>query len=234
MKKIALILLLLNLSLVFAATTKKSIKIKDKSTDKIYTVENNPPQIQIGEHQASSLVDKPASRPSDLWYLALIRSSLNYHLPSVTAASLAFSPSLVGVIVGKKTADHFFLYKGSFEIDGEWQAFKREALIGNSSYSQKLNLYQVNLFQNFNIAWAMSHSLFFTAGVGIAPVFLTTEQSLFGNSTSELGYMGMLKGDVIYPLKKNYEIDLAVKMGWGTVGSHELSTIGFSLGLNFE
>ena len=139
----------------------------------------------------------------------------------------------------KKTEDQFFLYKGYYEITGEWQRFKRESVIGNTVlYSQKLDLYQVNFFQNFDIAWALKHSVFFSAGIGVAPVYLTTEQSVFSNSTSELGYMGMLKGNIIIPIKKtilkNDEIDIGLKIGWGSLGSHEISTTALSLGLNFE
>jgi hypothetical protein len=50
--------------------------------------------------------------------------------------------------------------------------------------------------------------------------------------------MGMLKGNIVIPLNKtimkNYEMDIALKTGWGSVGSHEISTTALSLGLNFE
>ncbi|MDD4974373.1 MAG: hypothetical protein PHY93_08465 [Bacteriovorax sp.] len=239
--KILLVSFLLLLSQVTVAATSKKKVVKKKATiDKVYKIENTSPEIIIGEREKLSEKNKNIyTRPADLWSVALVRSGLKYQLSSITANSLSFSPILVGLIIGKKIEDQFFLYKGYYEISGEWQRFKRESTIGtNVLYSQKLDLYQIDIFQNINLAWALSHSVFFSVGIGFAPVYLTTEQSVLGNSTSELGYMGMLKGNIVIPLNKrimkNYEMDIALKTGWGSVGSHEISTTALSLGLNFE
>ncbi|MBC7537432.1 MAG: hypothetical protein H7281_01320 [Bacteriovorax sp.] len=242
MKILCIIILLAFSQWTFADTTKKVVKKKkvDKIEDKIYSVEKTSPEIIIGKRE--ELAEKNNTnykRPTDLWYVAIIRSSLNYHLPSITANSLSFSPAFLGLTVGKKIEDHFFLYDGFYEISGEWQRFKRESALGsNTLFFQKLDLYQFNVFQNFNVTSLVSRSVFFSVGLGLAPVYFTAEQSVFGNSTSELGYMGMLKGDIAFQLNKakmkNYEIDIGLKFGWGSVGSHEISTTALSLGLNFE
>lgn len=220
----------------YAVTTKKSVKKNAavKTEDKVYAIEKTSPEIVIGENTELTEKNNAASRPADLWYGALVRSSLNHKLPSVTGSTLSFSPTFIGIVFGKKVTDQFFLYKGYYEVTGEWQKFDREAAFGNSTYSQRLNLYQLNIFQNFNVAWVLKHSVFFSVGIGFAPVYVTTEQNFFGNSSSELGYMGMLKGNIVYPLKRNLELDLALKLAWGGVGSHEISASTVNLGLNFE
>lgn len=240
--KILFILILFSFcQLSIAGTTKKkSLKDKNKTQtqtqDKVYSVEKTSPEIIIGEPAESKSKDHGVfKRPAELWYVGIIRSSLHYQLPSVTAQNLSFSPYRVGVVLGKKIEDQFFLYKGYYEISGEWHRFERNSALGNSSlYTQKLDLYQINAFQNMDLAWVLKHKLFFSAGLGVAPVFLTTEQSVLGNSTSEFGFMGMLKTNMVFPLKKKYEIDLALKIGWGAVGGHKISTTALNLGLNFE
>ena len=76
--------------------------------------------------------------------------------------------------------------------------------------------------------------MFFSVGLGLAPVYLTVEQSVLGNSISSLGYMGMFKGNLMVPFKKIYEADLALRIGWGSVGGHDISTTTLSLGLKFD
>ena len=235
MKIYLLIILSLFAQDILAATSKKTSKKKEIVEDKVYIVEKTSPEILIGE--GPKLVERKNSfykRASELWYVSINRSSLKYSLPAITTNSLSFSPTLVGVTIGKKLADQFFLYKGYYEMSGEWQRFKRESTSGNMTNSQKLDLYQFNLFQNFNVGWALKHSLFFSVGMGLAPVYLTAEQSVLGNSVSSLGYMGMLKGNIIIPMKKSYEADVALRIGWGSMGSHEISATTLSLGLNFE
>jgi hypothetical protein len=233
--KILLFALLFS-QMTFAAAAKKKPKVVDISADKTYSVEKTSPEIIIGVKEDLALKNKNIyKRPTELWYAAIVRTGLRYHLPSYTGDWLTFSPSSVGFTFGKKTENQFFLYKGHFEISAEWQRFSRQALVGNNSlYSQKLDLYQINIFQNFNLAWTFKHSVLFTIGLGLAPVYLTTEQSVFSNSSSELGYLVIFKTDAIIPLKQNLEIDIALKVGQGTVGSHDLSVLALNLGLNFE
>ena len=231
------ILIILNLLAqdLLAANFKKTTKKKEAVEDQVYTVEKTSPEILIGESPKLVELKKDLhKRAPEFWYASINRSSLKYSLPVINATSLSFSPALVGLTIGKKQENQFYLYKGYFELSGEWQRFKRESTIGNITNSQKLDLYQFNLFQNFNITWAFQHSLFFSVGIGLAPVYLAAEQSVIGNSISSLGYMGMLKGNIIIPLKKSYEADLALRIGWGSMGSNAISSSGLSFGLNFE
>lgn len=201
------------------------------AADKVYSIKQSSPEISIGDDANQEVKgSNHLIRPSELWNVGIVRSSLNYHLPSFAGNLLDFSPSFVGLIIGRKIKNQFFLYKGFYEFSGEWQRFNREFV-----FSQKLDLLQINLFQNFNIAWALKHSVLFSVGVGISPLYLASEQSVLGNSTSVLGYMGMLKANIIIPLKKpQFEIDLSLKSGWGNAGGHEVSTTAIGLGVNFE
>lgn len=225
-----------------ASSNSKKKKLTKKSepvtADKVYTVEETTPQILIGPKDAEDLKLQMGKRPKSLWYAALVRSGLHYSIPSFKAGTLSFSPQAFGVILGKKVENQFYLYKGFYELNIEWQTFKRESTSSNGLYSQKLNLYQINLFQSFDLARVSKKSILFSMGIGIAPVYLTTEQSVFANSTSELGYMGMLKGNMSVPFNihvgKNLEADVGLRLGWGKVGSHEIATTSLSLGLNFE
>jgi hypothetical protein len=221
-------------SLALAASAKANKVNTPTNVDKIYSVKKSTPEITIGEDTIQAdLEGHKFKRPVEFWFVGAVRSSLNYHLSSFVGSSLEFSPQSVGLTVGKKRQDQFFLYKGYYELSLEWQRFSRQLV-----YSQKLDLVQINIFQNFDVAWAFKHSALFSVGLGLAPLYLGTEQSVLGNSISELGYIGMLKANVSVPLKaltKQYlEIDLALRLGWGNVGGHEISTTALFLGLNFE
>lgn len=205
-------------------------KSKDKNDlDKIYSVPIKKSEILI-ENPSPLMAKNYNERPAHLFYLGIVRGSLTYKLPTLNGLTTDFSPSLVGMSAGIKTANNLYLFKGNLELDGEWQSFKRES--GN--FSQKLNVFQLNVIQNIDLYWSSKRSFFFSAGLGFAPVYLTAEQSIFGNSYSAFGAMGLLKFDFIFPIKRKYELDLNLKGGWGNVGGHEifLSTVG--LGLNFE
>lgn len=227
MNKMILSLFVLSMShYAFAAKDKN----KDKNeVDKIYSVPITKSEILI-ENPAPLMEKNANERPAHLFYLGIVRGSLTYKLPTLNGLTTDFSPSLVGVSAGVKTANKFYLFKGNLELDGEWQGFKRES----GGFSQKLNVYQLNVIQNLDLYWPSKRSFYFSAGVGLAPVYLTAEQSIFGNSYSAFGLMGLLKFDFILPIKRKYELDLNLKGGWGSVGAHEifLSTVG--LGLNFE
>jgi hypothetical protein len=181
-------------------------------------------------NQAPPIKKLSEIRPQHLFYVGLTRGSLTYKLPSLLMGDNRFSPNLVGINIGNKTGNELYLYKGYYEISGEWQGFKRESGI----FSQKINVFQINLIQNVNLAWSFRNSLFFSAGLGVAPVYLTAEQSVFGNSVSHFGAMGLLKADFIFPLKKNIEVDLGMRGGWGSVGGREIFMSNLNLGLNFE
>jgi hypothetical protein len=244
MKLILIILTVLICAQSLAATTKKKSSKKttqiNSSEVKVYEIDTKSPEILLGksrdiQNDENQKKKNIGNRPAEFWSFSLVRSSLTYHLSTIMNNSLDFSPVLIGVNFGKKIENQFFLYKGYYEISGEWQRFKRESLVTNAlNFSQNLNLYQINLYQNFNIVWAFKHSALFTVGVGIAPVLLTTEQSVFGNSTSDLGFMGLFKGNMIVPLKHSLEADLSIKLGWGSVAGHNISLTSLGLGLNFE
>ena len=222
---------------ILAATPKKSAKKKKEIVqDKVYTVEKNNSEIVIGDPNKIIEENKLSlKRSQELWSFGFVRSNLRYNLPTITTNSLSFSPVNVGVFFGKKIPNQFLLYKGYYEISGEWQRFERSSAINSGLvFSQKLDLYQLNFFQNFNLSWSQKHSLLFSLGIGGAPLFLTTEQSVFGNSSSDLGYMGMLKGNLIVPFKKSYELDFALRIGWGSIGSRDIYHSALSFGLNFE
>lgn len=236
MKRILLFIVLVsffvNLS-AMAAEKKKTISAT--ASDKVYAVEKNQAEINIGTGE-DLVKTKEKRRLLELWSVSFSRSSLSYRLPSLLGGTPHFSPVLLGVNVAKKMQNQFFLYThGYWEIGGEWQSFKRESNFNSGvTYSQNLNLYQVNLYQNFNIASAFKHKLYFSVGLGVAPLFLTTDQSVLGNSHSELGYLGMVKMNVIHPIKKSLELDLVLKSGWGNTGDHDLFLATIGLGVNFE
>lgn len=197
--------------------------------DKVYPIKKAAPEIAIGK------TEKADEAKKERWNAAIIRSSLSYHLPSVTTHSPTFSPELVGIFVGKKTDDQLFGHNGFWEIGVEWQRFKRESnLGGNFSYSQNLNLYQLNFYQNFFMGSVFRDQVIFSAGAGAAPVYLTSEQSVFGDSSSEIGFMVMLKGNITYPVFKSYELDFSFRGGLGSDGNEKIEMASILLGLNFD
>lgn len=203
------------------------------SAEKVYTIENTSPEIIIGTKEAALEKEKKnrykVKRPSDLWSVALSRTSMRFHLPSFQGAQYSFSPKSLGLSLGHKKENKFYLYQGYYEYSLEYQKLER-----GTTYKQALSLYQVNFFQNFDIAWVKKHSLFFSAGVGVAPLFLTTEQSILGNSTTDFGYLIMFKLNTLVPFKNYYEVDFSLKTGWGNASGHEISLTSLNLGLNFE
>lgn len=200
-----------------------------KTEDKVYTVPIAKSEILI-EKSAPPLKKISNERPASLYYAGIVRGSLNYKLSTLRGDTTHFSPTFVGVNAGIKTANHFYLFNGYFQLDGEWQNFKRESGV----FSQKLNVFQIDLIQNVDLYWSSKRLFYFSAGLGVSPVYLTAEQSVFGNSFTSFGAMGILKFDFVFPLKSKDEIDLGLKGGWGSVGGREifLSTLG--LGVNFD
>lgn len=227
---IIFLLLLLFSNCVFGLAEKKAEKKSEKKADdKVYTVPQMKSEILL-ESYAPPLKKNINKRPQNIFYMGITRGSLTYKLPSLISGVSHFSPDLIGVNIGKKTGNALSIFNGNYEVSGEWQRFKREF----GSFSQKINVFQLNLIQNIDLAWSFKRSLFFSAGVGVTPVYLTAEQSVFGNSLSKFGAMGLLKFDLIFPFKKQTEFVLSLKSGWGSVGGSEifLSTVGF--GMNFE
>jgi hypothetical protein len=235
MKKVIITLLMLtilNMSAAFAAGEKKAKKKKVESPvseDQIYVVPETRPEILIG-NSAPPLRKYSGKRPENQYYVGIVRGALTYKLPALNNGTTDFKANTVGVSLSKKTADEIHFFKGNYEIGGEWQAFKRDLGV----FSQKLNIFQLNFFQNFDLAWSLKHSVFFSAGLGVSPMYLTAEQSVFGDSVSKIGGMGLIKFDFIVPIKNSYEFDFGLKGGWGNVGGHEMFLSNLSLGLNFE
>ena len=217
--------------LIFLLLILASFVCQADTSTPIYSVQKAKSEIKLGNlEDEKGLKNKSNNKkPKNLWYIAINRTHLNHHLPSFTTTPLYdFSPKAVGVTIGRKIENHFSLYTGYYEISGEWHRFER----GITTY-QNLNLYQLNFFQNFNIA-KLKRTWFVSVGLGIAPLYLTSEQSVIANSTSETGYVGMLKLNIDYRMKKNLELDFSIKSGWGNAGGHEVSLTSLSLGLNFE
>ncbi|MGZ3807240.1 MAG: hypothetical protein ACXVCE_04080, partial [Bacteriovorax sp.] len=200
-----------------------------KASDKIYPVELIKPEIKIGNEE-TLLIKKEDQRPEHLYYVGLSKGGLIYKLPALSGPGPDFSQDFIGVSLAKKDANHFFLYKGSLEFGLDWQRYKRESGI----FEQKINIYQVNLIQNFDLGWTLRHSLFFSTGLGVAPIYLTAEKSIFGNSLSNFGGVGILKLDFIMPIKNFPEIDLGLKGAWGNVGGQEIFLSTLNLGIQFE
>jgi len=229
MKAFLLVALIFS-SNAFAAKVKKEKKQKAPVVEeKIYSVPQAKPEILIG-NQAPLPERRLDLRPDRLYYAGLSVSGLTYKIPSLISNAPAFKQDLAGIILGRKTANTLFYYRGHFEIDGEWMRFKRST----SVFEQKLNLLQVDLIQNVDLAWSLKRSLFFSAGIGIAPVIILGEQSVFGNSFSHFGATGVLKLNFIVPVKNKFELDFGLKGQWGSAGGHELFLSGLNLGLNFE
>ncbi len=221
-KRISLLLFILFSSITLAAE-------KKKVNDKIYAVPVAKPQIEIGSANDDQSDIHEKHRPHDPLYVGILRSALSYDVNSLVANTSKFKPELVGLSIAKKTNNKIY-FKGQFEIGGELQRFSRSA----GSVEQKLNLFQINIIQNINLIWSFRNTLFYTAGVGISPVYLTAEKSVLGNSFSELGAMASFKLDMLYPVSARYEVDLGLKAGVGSVGGTSIFVSGISLGLNFD
>ena len=204
------------------------MKASHGSTDKVYSVPSAPSEILIGR-EVPLLNNRSDNRPQHLFYVGLLSSTLTYKLPSYNSTTSKFSPAFPGISLSRKIADEFRVLKGYFELNGEWESFKRESGI----FSQKIHIYKVALIQNIDLARSIKNNFFFSAGLGVAPIYVAAEKSIFGNSISSLGAMGLIKLDFVYPTKK-FEYGLSLKGGWGKVDGNDiyLSTLG--LGINFE
>lgn len=226
MKHILVLCTLSFVTSVYAVTEKKQNK---KNQDKVYVVPAPKAEILI-RHDVPIQTKSEEDRPQNLFYVGITRGSLTYRLSSLISSNVDFSPASIGISLGKKVANELHFYKGYFELNGEWQSFKRESGV----FSQKLNIYQASFIQNVDLAWSIKKALFFSGGIGLTPVYLTAEQSIFSNSVSSLGGMALLKFNVIFPIKKKYEYDLGLKTCWGSVGGMEIFISTLSLGINFE
>lgn len=240
MKKMILVLSALFISLAVSGQTgvetkKKKTKAKPKATEtkveehKIYSVPETKPEILIG-NQSQLPPARTTARADKLYYFGISKSALTYKIPSLINPASDFQQDLVGIVLGRKTANNLFYYRGHLEMDAEWMRFKRTT----SVFEQRINVFQFDLIQNVDLAWSLKHSVYFSAGVGIAPMYLLGEQSIFGNSFSDFGASGIIKFDLIFPFKRFYEADLGLKGQWGRVGGHDLFLSGLNLGINFE
>jgi hypothetical protein len=242
MRYLILIFLIIASTNVFAAQKKKAVKKTAPvvEADKTYEVEKHQPEIAIGEPKAEApVVD---NHFKTYWKVDILFTDLTFHLPAIIGGAPDFSQNAVGVVVGKKHDDQIFSIKGNTELSVQWQQFKRSTKVGpKAEFSQNINVYQVNLFQNFNYARAFQDSLIMTAGVGVAPIYLTSAESIYNNSISELGFQVMGKADFLFPIKKLFSwntnhlaADIGLLASTGQVDSHTFSTLSASVGVNFE
>lgn len=223
MKKILILFLFCFFVSVYAANDEK------KNHDKIYIVPAPKAEILIG-HDTPIQMRSPEDRPQNLFHIGLTRGGLTYKLPTLNGEIVDFSPSSIGITLGRKVLNELYFYKGHFELNGEWQSYQRES----ATFSQKINVFQLSFIQNVDLAWSVNKTLFFSAGLGLTPVYLTAEKSVFGNSISNFGGMALLKFDFVLPIKKIYEYDLGLKTSWGSAGGIEIFISTLSLGINFE
>jgi len=229
MKMLIVAAIFFSTSAFAAKTVKKTKETKPVEIEKIYSVPQTRPEILIGD-QAPLPERKKELRADRLYYAGLTFSGVTYKIPSLIPNAQEFKQELAGVALGRKTANNVFYYRGHFEIDGEWMRFKRKS----SVFAQKINLFQLDLIQNVDLAISLKHSLYFSTGIGIAPVMILGEQSVFGNSFTNFGATGILKFDFIVPIKNKFEVDLGLKGQWGKAGGHELYLSSVHLGINFE
>jgi len=228
MKKIFILSVIFFSAIAMAAGKKSSSKFAPASKEKIYTVPQVKSEIQL-TNSAPPIKKYSGKRPELYYYASLVRGSLTYNIPTLNNGTNHFSPVLVGLNLGVKTSNKLFLYKGNYELSVEWQRFKRTTSI----FSQNVNIFQFDLIQNFDLG-SIKNKIFFSAGLGFAPVYLTAEQSVFGNSLSRIGAMGLFKLDFNFPLKSKIEADLGFKGGWGNVGGDEIFLSTINCGINFE
>ncbi len=229
MKKIILLILFVFVtSDLYAARKKAVVKSQLVSEEKIYDVPQLKSEIQL-TNTAPPIKKYSGKRPEHHYYAGLVRGSLTYKIPTLNNGTTHFSPDLVGLSLSLKSADQIYYYKGNYELVGEWQRFKRTTGV----FSQKINVFQFNLIQNFDLG-SFKNKIFFSAGLGAAPIYLIAEQSVFGNSLSRVGAMGLVKLDFNLPIKSKLEADLGIKGGWGNIGGDQIFLSTLNLGLNFE
>lgn len=215
--------------IVFIFLISSNIYAAKKNEVKVYSVPETKPEILIG-NQSKIAEKKSEQRPEKLFYLGLSVNALTYKVPSLLPNANDFKQDLPGVAIGRKVVNDLFYYRGHFELDAEWMRFKRTS----SVFEQRLNVVQIDVVQNIDLAWSLRHSVFFSAGLGVAPMYVLGEQSVFGNSFDHFGMSGIIKFDFIFPFKNKDEFDLGLKGQWGRAGGHGLFLSGLNLGLNFE
>ena len=236
MKFISTFLIIFFYSISLRAADKKNI-----ATDKVYSVDKSLPQIQIGPVSDSPSLQMNKRPMIALWHVAFTRSNFSYPLVAFSGDTPDFSESAIGIELGRKFDDRIYSHRGSFEGSLEWQRFSREKVIGQSAFKQNINLFQINIFQNFNMGRPFGEdNLLVTAGLGVAPVYMTSEKNVYTNSISDLGAIAMMKSNFIMPAKKwisllkQESFDLSLKAGWGRVGKTNLSIATIGIGLDFE
>lgn len=243
MKTILLVICLLSTTQVFAKTKAKKKKfVAPVAQDKTFQVEKNAPQIQIGEEgNLKPIIEEEKASPN-YWHVEILLTNLTYHLPALTGGSPEFSQNFVGVGASRKMENRIFGSLGSLEFGGQWQQYERTTRIGpRGEFSQEINVYQLNVFQNFNFLKAFQDSVQISAGVGVAPIYLTAEQSIYNNSLSELGYQLMGKMNFMFPVKRIFSwkplhlaANVGVVAGTGKVDGITMSTLSLALGVDFE
>lgn len=242
MKTIILVIFVLVTSSAFAKTKSKKKKAEPVNVDKTYEVEKNAPQILIGEKDNSAPIVEADRASGNYWHVELLLTDLTFKLPSLNAGSPDFSQNFVGIGVSRKMNHTLLGAKGHLEFGGQWQQFERSTKVGpRGDFSQEINIYQINVFQNFNLFRAYSDSVIMTAGVGVAPIYLTAEKSIYNNELSELGYQLMGKANFIFPLKKIFSWEplyfagnVGALVSTGRVASQTFSTLSLTLGVDFE
>lgn len=221
-------LVLLFLTVTLQANAAKPVD----DIDKIFLV----PPLSDTKDQATNfpklpLVEKlnQQQRPNVFYYLGLIQGDMKYNLPATNGGTTDLDSANFGINAGKKIYQNKDLYQGYLEISLEWQRYQREA----GYFDQKINIYLLNLIQNIDLI-KMKDLAFISMGLGITPVYLTAERSVFGDSISRLGAILVFKTDFMLKVYHHHEVDLAFKIGWGKVASEELIMPSLHLGINFE
>lgn len=238
MQKIFLLILIYGTVNAWAAkkNEKENDSEKKLEVQKVYQVGSDAAQLGFD----TKAIEKQSV--IDSLYFAISRSGINYKIPSLINTTSDFSNKAIGITVGKKQSDLILSIPGFYEYSFEWQNYERDAISTTRySYSQKLNLFKFNLFQNYSIANAFHKSLFVTFGLGLSPLISTLDQSALSNSETNLGILGTIKTNLTYPLKNkeiamlnNMALDLELSAGIGTLGGENLNMTAIKFGSNFN
>lgn len=199
-----------------------------QAQDKVFAVPEYGEPTKFPELVLKEKTNKE-NRPNTFYYLGIIHGDLNYDLPTLNGGTTDLTAANVGVNFAKKIYNDTLFADGYFEISAEWQRFKRETGIN----LQHVNIYMLNFIQNFDVV-KIRDIIFMSAGVGIAPTYLMAERSIFGEPTSRLGAMVILKTDFMLKTYNNWETVLGLKLGLGKLASEEIFLPSLHLGLNFE
>ena len=244
MKKIIILIAVVFGTSAFAAPRSKTKKKKvaPVNVDKTYQVEKNAPQIVIGEDKSSEPIIEEVKASDNYWHAEILLTDVTFNLPALTGGSPGFSQNFVGVGVSRKNDNRLLGARGNLEYGGQWQQYERTTRIGpRGEFSQEINVYQLNIFQNFNVFRAFEDSVIMTVGAGVAPIYLTAEQSIYNNSLSELGYQLIGKANLVFPVKRIFSwtpLHLAGNVGviasTGKVADQTMSTLSLALGVDFE